>query len=302
MKLIELLKKPFMPLGKIETPTAYQVLVEPLNNVSLQRETEMKFFASLRLRNGVTRFTYENRLETLDDWLIGFLSSRSFHRILDVGISSGITTVELGRKLEKGKYNFEIIGIDKQVDAFLIRFDEQNSVLIDTSGFPLHFEINGRGFGYVSGTNVINLARRRYLGKRAIRIFNLTRSNRFHENPLNSRKDFPRILKTRLLCNEIQGNQLIKVREADIFTDDVGSDYSLVRVANLFNESYFSRLQLVDGIEKIRSLLKIEGYLLVCRTNSDGVTNATLFNLNNKRRFRVVQRFGNGSEIESLVR
>ena len=77
----------------------------------------------------------------------------------------------------------------------------------------------------------------------------------------------------------------------------------VIRTMNIFNLKYFSEARLVEGSEAVRRSLAPGGIWIVGRTvNEDPPEhNATIFQKEGDR-FRVLERYGKGSETEPLIR
>lgn len=104
-----------------------------------------------------------------------------------------------------------------------------------------------------------------------------------------------------LVCREIKENPSIKLLEESIFSDKIEGSYDFIRAANILNKGYFTDAQLNDALQRLKRRLEAGGGLLICRTNMEGKNNATLFVLTSENKFELASRFGEGSEIESLV-
>src|SRR5947209_16147097 len=80
---------------------------------------EDSFFKSLSLPNGTHKTTARARLTDVDQLTGELVSDRGAVRLLDVGISSGVTTLELIDRLESQGLRVGGVGIDICVRAFL---------------------------------------------------------------------------------------------------------------------------------------------------------------------------------------
>ena len=293
-----LLKKIFMDLDKIATPTARSIFLSKDIN---PRENEFTFFCSLKLKNGVTKTTDRNRMRNVDAWFLEFLPKDKLQRVLDVGISSGITTVELCELFDSKSIAYQMTGMDSDLTAFLLIFSDDKSILVDKKGNPIHFEINGKGFGYVKGTNLKHLVARTLLKSQSSFFINFRLQGSLESIPKVNLKNRTEIHRIDLVCREIKENPSIKLLEDSIFSEGDGNKYNVIRAANILNKSYFSDEQLIDAVQKLGKRLETGGFLLICRTNIEGENNATLFKLTKENKFEMVSRFGEGSEVEDLV-
>jgi len=296
-----ILKKIFMDSDKIAVPSARSVFLRDTKDATLTNENEFLFFSSLKLVNGTTKTTERNRLRDVDEWLLGFMANRKTQNVLDVAISSGVTTVELCELFDLKKFAYEITGLDSDITAFLLILNDRTSVLLDKLGNVLHFEIHGKGFGYVKGTNIQHWLEREIIKLRA-KLFIKYRTNSdlvgFNKS---GRKTRAHLREVKLVCREILENPKIKLLEESLFSNGNGEKYDLIRAANILNKAYFSDSEISEALRSTRNKLKEGGLLLICRTNSEGQNNASIFILENEKEFKTLGRFGQGSEIENLV-
>lgn len=297
----KLLEKVFMDLDKIATPTAKEIFLSEKPDSQRRSEDEFSFFGSIQLKNGVIKTTDRNRMRDVDAWFYEFLPKDRIQKVLDVGISSGITTVELCELFDSKNAAYQVTGMDSDITAFLLIFRDGKSVLTDKSGNPIHFEIRGKGFGYVKGTNVRHRIERAFLKLQAGFFVNLRLKNELGKTKKVTKKNDVEIHRIELVCREIRENPSISLLEDSIFSDKIEEKYSVVRAANILNRYYFTDMQLSEALGKLKKRLETDGFLLICRTNTEGKNNATLFKLTKENKFELAGRFGGGSEIEGLV-
>jgi hypothetical protein len=293
-----LISKLFLDPDKIATPTARAILLSGKTNSG---PDEFAFFRSLKLRSGVTKTTFSDRMRDVDAWFIEYLSGDEVHEILDVGISSGITTVELCELLESRNVKYRLTGMDSDLTAFLITFGEDRSVLVDSKGHPIHFEIDGRGFGYVRGTNPKHFYDRAVLRLQSGFFLNFRLRAELASIGETRNISGTTIRKIDLVSRKVKQNPSIDLLEDSIFGEGDRRKYSVIRAANILNRSYFGEVQLADALRKLAGRLKPGGIMMVCRTNFEGQNNATVFRLDEIGDFGIIGRFGNGSEIEEIV-
>ena len=85
-------------------------------------EREKSFFKSLSLPNGTHKTTAPGRLTDVDRIVHEHLGNVQSVRLLDVGISSGVTTLELLNHLEAHGCRVSGVGVDTCVHVFLKSF------------------------------------------------------------------------------------------------------------------------------------------------------------------------------------
>lgn len=264
------------------------------------QEREASFYSSIQLANGVTKRTSYGRLRELDEWLLQFLDREKHLRILDLGISAGVTTVELAEALTTDGRNFHITGTDLYITAYLLTANERESLLIDRDGNPIHYELDGRGIGHSHGRNL--MMRFRIWGlKRFAKNWTLRFAKKLPEIKVAEKIGGFMVHPVRLLCRAIRENEKITVIESDIFAGEITDQFDLVRAANILNLAYFSEEKIAQAIGNIKKALTPGGLFLAARTDENDVTNATLFRLSEAWKFEAVERFGGGSELEKLI-
>src|SRR5258708_1177203 len=90
-------------------PTAYELyLGKPGWHEQIREEMEKRFFASIRLKNGTYKFTYSHRLDDLNELTNKFLPPARPLKVMDVAISSGISTLEGTQSLMKAGINYQM--------------------------------------------------------------------------------------------------------------------------------------------------------------------------------------------------
>lgn len=260
---------------------------------------EEDFFTSLMTRNKTYKTTFHDRFSDISPYLRDYLlhlGSPSQH-ILDVGVSSGISTVELYDELRRGGLEVRILATDTLIDAYLVEVFPGCHALLDPDGFPLRFDFPlgtmkpwVKRDDYFSGLFIVRKFVNTVFTRRAHRILEKTGD--------------ARVIEVKLLTPRA----LDKV-DISVCTDDIGrynrafaSRFDFVRAANILNKGYFSADMLSTIIGNIgRYLRKPHGSFLVVRTHHDRTNHGTLFRLGSGQHFEVVHRFGAGSEIEDLV-
>lgn len=260
---------------------------------------EEAFFSTIMMRNRTYKTTFHNRFSDVNRLLVQQLSDQSPHAltVLDVGVSSGISTLELFDELSRAGYEARITGTDLFPSAYLVRVGVGKYALVDDEGFPLQFDIGGIGIKpwVVPG----DYRNGKFLFRKLINLEFTRRVRRILEQPGDSR-----IQSVPLISPRLQSNGQIVVCRDDITKHNPAFDarFDLIRVANVMNRSYFSD-EALRGI--VRNLAKYlatgGGTLLVVRTHDDRANHGTLFRCIEGGRFTIAARFGAGSEVEGIV-
>lgn len=264
----------------------------------LNSDVEDRFFTDLKTRNNTFKRTASDRFAALDASCLHLFDTTGtqLREVLDIGISSGSTTLALAQQLRASGQSPRITGTDLSMEGFLIAVSAHLRVLVDEKGHPLQYELFGCA---------VRAWRRRadYVTGMAIAQHILHRLSRDQiASGLRMGKPEPR--KIRLLSPRLMERPDINVEKNDIFrlTDRFVGRFDFVRAANILNIGYFDERALRHALKNVVKYLSGPGaWLLVARTK--GVeTAATLFRVSQDgRRLIVMERYGGGSEIERLV-
>ena len=109
----------------------------------------------------------------------------------------------------------------------------------------------------------------------------------------------------KISCVHPEANSLSKrdarftIRVRSVFERTLGLD--VLRTMNILNLAYFSIQQLIDGIHAAFQSLKPGGLWIVGRTHEEDKTNHATFFRRTDEKWEVLEKVGNGSEIEDLV-
>ena len=262
-----------------------------------QVDVETRFFRALRLPNGTYKTTYANRLPDVDAALCDLLeadgaaASTTPVRVLDVGVSSGMTTLELVQAMEARGIPRQVVAVDLTVSAYLHRALGVADLLCDPSGqvlqIALPFAAKGRPHD-PSGS----------LPRRALQsAFEL--AERWVGGPNRARVGRP----VQLISPRLRERTDVTVVQHDLTRGNPAWDgqFDVVRAANILNLDYFDEATLARMVGYLRRALRPGGILVVARTHDDTRRNhATLFRLGDDG-LEPVRRIGDGSEIERIA-
>ncbi|HTM89368.1 MAG TPA: hypothetical protein VL155_14280 [Terriglobales bacterium] len=278
-------------------------VVESLQSADghLPREVEERFFAFLRLHNGTAKTTYPHRLDEVNGAAASLLPPWRPLQLLDVGVSSGVSTLEWIESLERSGVELHMTAMDLMVRGILIGFGHGVEILADARGRALLINIRGSWIPNPAGRRnllryfAVILALRLWL-----RLF-WPRVMRSVEGNLPSR--WFTTCWVPLLHSALVNHPGVSIQEADILGETMPMAHAhVIRAANILNRSYFSDAQLAMIVRRLRARLPSGGLLIVCRTYEDsGVTAGTIFQLHSTGCFQVAARINNGSEIENLI-
>ncbi|HEY1658125.1 MAG TPA: class I SAM-dependent methyltransferase [Candidatus Sulfotelmatobacter sp.] len=265
---------------------------------------EKEFFDSLRQKNGVYKTTYPHRLDDLNAKMAIYLPACRPLQLLDVGISSGVSTLEWAHALEAARIDFRMTGIDLTIGGLLVSFGERLHAVLDNAKWPLMFEIDGhwvsnpprkrhlmRHFFPLALIKCALSLWRRHYGEREIE-----RVERILGMPTTTKA-------IHLVTPRLANHPRVTVREGNIRTaSGLQGEFHVIRAANILNRGYFDDDTLTSMVQNLRSHLTPGGILAVCHTrDADGLNRATIFELGESNRFSVLTKMSGGSEIEDLI-
>jgi hypothetical protein len=254
-------------------------------NAGLSEETEEHFFTRIRLPNGVHKTTEAHRLDDLNQLVTGLLPEERPLKLMDVGISSGITTRDWSEHLTAAGVTHEIVAGDSHTDGEWLSFgwadllfdrDHEDLLYADLFGFGVNISRDSMHSALVA--SVLKLLPRL--------------SGLLH----------PEVRHVALVSPRLRDGQTITVVEDDIFNrrPEMTGRFHALRAANLLNRGYFDDHCLREAVANLQDRLRRDGLLIVCRTRPDGTNHGTVFQFT-EGRWAAVARIGDGSEIEELV-
>ena len=295
------------------TATARQLFFPavPLER-AVQEKLERSFFKAVRQHNGTYKYTYGNRLDELNEFVADLLPPARPLRLLDVAISSGITTLDWLSSLDRLGIEYTMTAGDVNLWAYLFSLGRHLHVLVDRTGYPLQYDLFGRA--------VPNPPARRTLPVFLpfIVLLRLLLKARFEHcsrtasagGEYNSARSWIRCRPLTLVTPRLLENKHIELIEDDILHDHAIRDrFHVIRAANILNRSYFDEAELVAILANLRQRLVEGGLLVICGTIGDECkgrparisNHASVFALREDSRFELTGRLGTGSVVEDLV-
>jgi SAM-dependent methyltransferase len=297
---------PLTGLGRsVARPTALKFFGKTAVNVN-QESVEYEFFRRVVLPNGTLKTTLANRLDDLNQAVLPYIARIAERpvKILDVGISSGVSTLEWHDQLLAERIMCDFTGTDLTIYASLVSLARTLSVLIDGNRNILHMDVFGRGAPPIAeGLQGIFAGIVRMLFRGAMIVDSQL-------PPLQGRireRASGRLLTCQpvtLLSRRLAHRESLCLLEEDLLAPEHAEfkgAFHVVRAANILNHAYFSDSALAQIIRKLRERLKPNGLLIVCRTDKLGGNHATVLESTADSTFRVLLRLGDGSEVEELL-
>jgi len=262
------------------------------------REVEDRFFTDLRTRNATFKTTDSDRFNELDARCIEcFVAARAqIDEVLDIGISSGSTTLALSDALRAAGYSGKIVGTDIAVMGYLVNAYPGVRVLTDEAGHPLQYDLLGRAIkpwrrraDYATGMLLVRAVANSMLGNHA-------------QQMVEQGKD--KLRAVRLISPRARNHPMVRIEQNDIFTPTPGfrDRFSFVRAANILNRGYFDEAALRRAMANIVSYLTGPGAFILLARSAKGRHVGTLFQVTADGHYLdVVDRFCGGSEVEWLM-
>ncbi len=251
---------------------------------------EQAFYRSIRTSNGTTKWTALRRLDAMNDLFFAALRRCQLvpRIVMDVGISSGVTTLEWLREFEKLGLPVTMIATDLVMSVDLYAIGKHMRVLTERNGHLLQIEILGSGIrtftrrrDYLTGGIVWRKAlcyAARPLLRRAV-----------HQG-------------TYLLVSPaLRGQDRIKLFDDDILAPNppqFARCADVVRVANLVQPIYFNDDQIKRAVENVRERCRGEGSMVIVCRNTARSLEGSILRMTGLRQFSVEARLGRGSEVE----
>jgi hypothetical protein len=262
------------------------------------------FYTSLRTANGSWKTTRHHRLDQIDDVFFQVLSkSQSAPSVaMDIGISSGITTLEWLAKFEAKGLRVKMYGTDVAMTVYVVTLGRGFRALIDPAGTILQVELFGRGIrlwcglrDYLNGTFIF---RRMVAALAAHRLDAIGIS--FSIGALPDRLKPLVAGPHRLVSPQLKGRPDIVLIEDDILsknTPEVAGVADVIRVANVLQHNYFSPQQIETAVRNIKERCRGEGsWVVICREKEAKLEGSILRLIGG--RFVAEARLGAGSEVE----
>jgi hypothetical protein len=298
----------------VSIPTAFEMYFarHGANSERELEEREDQFFHSIELRNGTRKTTRHRRLDDLNALVQELLPESRPLEIMDVAVSSGVSTAEWLLALEHAGIDCHMLAGDAVVNAFLISLGPNLRVLSDRTGHLMQLDIRGEAvrlppprrrdrIRYLPHMLLMRAATRLFdLG-----LFDLHQSQRARAttaaDPVQHRLGAT-CRPLRLMSPSLNQLPQLQAVEDDILLNrGYERRFHVLRAANILNLAYFDAATLERMLRNLRARLLPGGLLVVCRTNDADVNNASVFTLGRDGRFTTTATLNDGSEIADLV-
>ena len=116
-------------------------------DVQLSAVAEREFFQGIETSNGTKKTTAVGRLAAMDELFFATLSRLNMvpRTVMDVGASSGVTTVEWLREFERRGFNIKMIATDLVMSVYIYTIGRFIKAMTERNGYILQIELFGIG-------------------------------------------------------------------------------------------------------------------------------------------------------------
>jgi hypothetical protein len=264
--------------------------LSPGDGVEFSREAEREFFRNIKTSNGTRKSTAPRRLDAMNDLFFATAERRGLRPsvAMDIGVSSGVTTLEWLREFEKRGLAVTMMATDLVMSVDIYSIGPHMRVLTEKNGHLLQIEIFGRGIrAHIRGRDYVTGG---ILWRKALHgIAQALLKKGVHQGTYQ------------LVAPALRGQERIRLFDDDVFAPNLPQFTrcaDVVRVANLIQPIYFSDRQIRIAVENIRERCRGEGSMvIVCRNTEDGLEGSIL-RMSAGRRLVTESRLRHGSEVE----
>lgn len=262
-------------------------------------DIEKQFFLHLRMRNGLFKATHPHRLDDTFEMLIFYVKKIQDQpiKILDVGCSTGITTIELHEALKANNIFCKTIGTDLMTKAIYVRRKDGRALLFDLNGQAIQVELGDWAMSWTGPPRRIDYllkARKVFLSLMLTKY----QSHTFWKAIKESTKGFD-VRTLSLVASQANSVTDLLIEEEDVLNPRLPGKFHLIRAANLLNRSALSDHDIKMIVNSIRSRLVEDGLFFVVRT-INGINKGTLYNIK-ANIFKKVDILNGGIDIADLI-
>jgi len=260
------------------------------NGHHFSREEEREFFRRIKTSNGTKKSTAPRRLDAMNELFFSTVARLGTvpKVVMDVGVSSGVTTLEWLEAFDRHHLPVTMIATDFVMNVDLYAIGRHMRALTEKNGHLLQLELFGRGIR-------THLRGRDYLTGAALWRPALCSLARARLARAERQGNF------QLVSPALRGQQRIRLADDDIFAPNPAPfirSADVVRIGNLIQPIYFSADQIRRAAANIGERCRGEGSLVVVCRNTDAGLDGSILRMSGTRRFDVAARLGKGSEVE----
>lgn len=240
-----------------------------------------KLFTDIYVENKTSKKTSKGRFADLDEITSELLNKEKFFKVHDLAVSSGITSIDLFEKLK-----------EKDIDFSLFVSDKYSKMFIKKGHTQRYFDVeNNLTFGY---WGCFFAADKNIFFPLTVLLFHIMKripNNCNYDNEIL-------FFHTKLL--KMLHSKRVNYIDFDVFTTTISTKFNFVRCMNLLNLGYFNEQTICKALVNLSNAIDNKGILLIGRTNSNGVNNASFFK-KEQDRFILLKDVNGGSEIKRLI-
>jgi hypothetical protein len=230
-------------------------------------QAERAFFGALQLSNATYKTTARARLDDVNELVADLLPRGRRLKVMDVGVSSGITSAEWSEHLRGNGIDHDLIAGDLAVSATLLTLGRRVAILWQEDGYPLAAQV-GRHCLYVRRRRRVTFVPKLALSL-IYRVVVAHMKPAPHEAP-------PAPWTVRVRAVGLVSRQLASSSTVRIVHDDIAKPGRYVghadvcRAANILNRAHFADEEIRRMARNLLDRLSGGGLLAVCRTCDDG--------------------------------
>jgi hypothetical protein len=269
---------------------SYYLTISP--DVTVSRQAENELYRSIKTSNGTRKSTEPHRLHLIDDLLFDTVSRLKLipRCVMDVGVSSGVTTLEWMREFDKRDLPVTMIATDLAMKVYMFQIGRNICALTETNGHLLQMEIFGKPiYAYRRRRDYFTggvIWRNALCGFARSRLSKCLRQGPYY-----------------LVTPALRGQDRIVLLEDNILAPspkDLTGCVDIIRIANLIQRVYFTDNEIRRCVQTIRERCRGENSLVIVCRNKPGGLEGSILRLTDRKEFVVEARLGPGSEVETF--
>lgn len=228
--------------------------------------------------------TSKNRHDKTDQKILELLCDKTNQSILEIGVSTGITSVELIKLLEnkiKDYYATDIYCsipvIKGKYNTYFYHPSEKKPIIAVNDKVIVYNDLNDTIFILKDIVKYIFNKAPQYSEKKAIWI------SMIHPE-------------LKRICKK---NKHIHLLEYNIFDDWKGEKVNMVKIANVLNRTYFNDNTIKKAINNIRNVLLEDGYMVIIDNRNE--EKSGIYKINKINKFEIIEIINGGCEIHNII-
>lgn len=251
---------------------------------------ECEFYRGIQTSNGTRKMTEPRRVAPMDDLFFTTLARLGTvpRTVMDIGVSSGITTAEWLRGFRNRGIDVTMVATDLVMSVYIYDLGKHLKALTERNGHLLQLEVFGTGIRTYTRWRDYFLAG--FLWRKSLCAFARSRLSR-------SMRKGPYYLVSPLLRND----RSVRLIDDDILAQNSSewvASADVIRVANVIQRIYFTEDEIKRAVENLRERCRGEGSLVVVCRNRGSRLDGSILRMTNLREFALEARLGQGSEVE----